>query len=127
MQHAHRADFRAGSFGAWAALLGASGTLACCALPALLVALGAGAALSTLVAAVPQIVWLSEHKTGVFAAAALLLALGGWSQWRQRRAPCPLAPEARAACLTLRRRSRVVYTSALGVFGIGSVFAFALG
>jgi hypothetical protein len=38
------------------ALLASSGTLICCALPALLVAVGAVAALSSLVSAVPQLV-----------------------------------------------------------------------
>lgn len=42
------------------------------ALPALLVMLGAGAALAGLVRVFPQIVWLTEHK------ALLLLALGAW-------------------------------------------------
>jgi hypothetical protein len=38
-------------------------TLLCCALPALLLALGAGAVVASAVAAVPQLVWRSEHKT----------------------------------------------------------------
>ena len=37
-------------------LFASSGTLVCCALPALLVALGAGAALSSLVSVFPQVV-----------------------------------------------------------------------
>src|SRR6187200_1056050 len=42
---------------ATAALLASSGTLVCCVLPALMVALGAGAALAGLVTAVPQLIW----------------------------------------------------------------------
>ena len=56
------------------ALLASSATLVCCVLPAVLVALGAGAALAGLVTAVPQLVWLSEHKALVFGGAAALLA-----------------------------------------------------
>jgi hypothetical protein len=59
------------------ALFASSGTLVCCALPALLVAVGAGAALSSLVSAVPQLVWISEHKLGVFSFAAVMLAFAG--------------------------------------------------
>ena len=47
-----------------ASLFATSSTLVCCAIPAVLVALGAGAALSSLVAVFPQVVWLSEHKEG---------------------------------------------------------------
>ena len=46
--------------------LASSGTLVCCALPALFVTVGAGAALSSLVSAVPQLVWLSENKEPLF-------------------------------------------------------------
>lgn len=59
------------------ALFASSATLICCVLPAALVALGAGAALAGLVAAVPQLIWLSEHKSGVFGVAAALLAISG--------------------------------------------------
>lgn len=52
-------------------VLASSATLICCVLPAVLVSLGAGAAMVGLVAAFPQLVWLSEHKAGVFAVAAL--------------------------------------------------------
>ena len=49
-----------------ATLLSSAGTLVCCVLPAVLVTLGAGASLAGLVTAIPQLVWLSEHKTLVF-------------------------------------------------------------
>lgn len=71
-------------------LFASSGTLVCCALPALLVALGAGATLSSLVAAFPGIVWVSEYKEIVFGAAGLMLSIGGLAQWRARVAPCPI-------------------------------------
>ena len=43
-------------------LFTSGGTLICCALPALLVSLGAGAVMASVVSSVPQIVWFSEHK-----------------------------------------------------------------
>ena len=49
-----------------ATLFATSGTLVCCAIPAALVTLGAGAALSSLVSVFPQVVWLSEHKEALF-------------------------------------------------------------
>lgn len=119
-----RTGLHAGAWGAFAALLASSGTLVCCALPALLVALGAGAALSSLVAAVPQLVWLSEHKALVFGFAALMLGVAGALQWRQRHAPCPIDPSLRDACLRTRRTSRRVYAVSVVLFAVGAWFAF---
>jgi hypothetical protein len=59
-------------------ILSSFSTLFCCALPALLVSLGAGAALASVVSAVPQLVWLSEHKVPLFAFAGVVLALSAF-------------------------------------------------
>ncbi|MBU6270682.1 MAG: hypothetical protein KGQ67_05205 [Betaproteobacteria bacterium] len=121
-----RNGLRQSALWAWLSLLAGSGTLVCCALPALLVMLGAGAALSGLVAAVPQIVWLSEHKGWVFGTASVLMLGGGVLQWRNRTAPCPLDPDLRSACLRTRRWSQVVYGVSLLLLAIGAAFAFVL-
>jgi hypothetical protein len=118
------APLRQGAWSAWAALAASSGTLICCALPALLVALGAGAALAGLVSVFPQIVWLSEHKAPVFGVAAVAMALGGWMQWRNRSAPCPTEPALREACLRTRRTSARVYAASLACLALGAWFAF---
>ena len=109
---------------AFLSLFTSTGTLICCALPALLVAFGAGAALSTLVAFVPGLVCVSEYKELVFGAAGLMLAISGWLQWRSRFAPCPLEPDLRDACLRTRRTSRRVYLLSVAIFAIGGWFAF---
>ena len=121
-----QAELRQSAFSAWLSLLASGGTLVCCALPALLVMLGAGAALSGLVSAVPQIVWLSEHKGWVFGSASVLMLAGGWLQWRNRTAPCPLDPQLRAACLRTRRWSLGVYLVSLLLLAVGAAFAFVL-
>ena len=118
------ADPGRGSWSAWAALAASSSTIVCCALPAALTALGAGAALSSLVSAVPQMVLLSEHKRIVFTATALMLAIAGWLQWRARLAPCPIDPALRHACQRTRRWSRVSYAASLALFATGTWFAF---
>jgi hypothetical protein len=107
-------------------LLASSSTLVCCALPALLVALGAGAALSSLVSSVPQLVWLSEYKTGVFALAGLLLVASGALQWRNRFAPCPVDFKLRQACLRTRQTARGMWLFSVAVYAVGGVFAFVL-
>jgi hypothetical protein len=122
--HAHSQPQRQGLAAAWVSLLASGSTLVCCALPALLVTLGAGAALSTLVAAVPQIVWISEHKELVFGTAVVLMAAGGWVQWANRSAPCPIDPKLRDACLRTRRFSARLYLFSLLLLVVGGWFAF---
>src|ERR1700689_2860284 len=95
------------------ALLASSATLVCCVLPAVLVAIGAGAALVGLVTAVPQLIWLSEHKPRVFGTAGALLAISGAALWVGRRAPCPADPELAHSCRRLRRLSAIIYAVAV--------------
>jgi hypothetical protein len=118
------AESRAGFWSSVATLFASSGTLVCCALPALLVAVGAGAALSSLVSVFPQLVWLSEHKDALFLTAGLMLVASGALQWTNRNAPCPTDPRLRDACLRTRRTSARVYRISVGVYAIGAWFAF---
>lgn len=108
----------------WAALVTSSGTLICCALPALFVAVGAGAALSSVIASVPQLIWFSEHKTGIFLTAATMLLASGILQWRSRNLPCPADPALANKCAVTRSRSLRIYGASVGLFSIGGFFAF---
>jgi hypothetical protein len=100
------------------------GTLLCCALPALLVTLGMGAALAGLVGSAPWITAISDYKAAVFTVAGVLIALAASMQWRARNAPCPADPAKARACSRLRK----VSWSVLGVAGFlyltGFFFAF---
>ena len=107
-------------------LAASSGTLVCCVLPAVMVALGAGASLAGLVTAFPQLVWLSEHKPLVFGTAFALLALSGVVQWRARSLPCPTDARLAAACTRLRRASWWLWGIALAATLTGAAFAFVL-
>ncbi|HEX2546018.1 MAG TPA: hypothetical protein VHL79_14140 [Ramlibacter sp.] len=120
------AQARGSFWSSLAALFASSGTLVCCAIPAVLVALGAGAALSSLVAVFPQIVWLSEHKEALFAFAGAALVASGWLQWRNRTAPCPVDPRLRDACLRTRKVSLRVYFASVAFYLVGGFFAFVL-
>lgn len=106
----------------WLALAASGSTLVCCALPALLVSLGAGAVLASLVSTFPQLIWLSMHKGLVFGLAGVMLAFGGWLQ--SRPASCPADPALARACARYRRISRAVYFTSLGLYFIGGFFAF---
>ncbi|MCS6996752.1 MAG: hypothetical protein NZ533_07330 [Casimicrobiaceae bacterium] len=115
---------RLGAAASWLSVFTSASTLVCCALPALLVALGAGATLASLVGMFPQLVWLSEHKGLVFTVAGVMLAVAGYFQWRARYAPCPADPALAAACTRQRRISRAVYTVSVALYLIGGFFAF---
>ena len=110
----------------YASLVTSAGTLVCCTIPALLVALGAGAVLASAVTAFPALVWLSEHKLAVFGAAAVMLCIAGVLQWRARAAPCPPDPAQAAACRRTRAASGIVYAVSVATFAVGALFAFVL-
>lgn len=117
-------QFRSTFASAFLSLFTSGGTLICCALPALMVSLGAGAAMAGLVGAFPQIVWLSEHKVALFIVAGIMLLLAGAMQWRARSLPCPIEPSLAAACMRSRKLSIVVYLFSVAIFLIGAFFAF---
>lgn len=119
-----QAEQRRSATTSWLALFAGTSTLLCCALPALLVTLGAGAALATLVSVFPQIVWLSEHSGWVFGIGGVMLLLGGVAQWQQRHAPCPIDPGLRQVCMAQRRRSARIYGVSVLLFAVGTWFAF---
>lgn len=105
-------------------LFTSAGTLVCCALPALFVTLGMGAALAGLVSTAPWLVLLSEHKLAVFAMAGVLLSLSAFLQWRGRNAPCPVDPKQAKACMRLRKISVGILAFSILVYLTGVFFAF---
>ena len=111
---------------AFGSLLASSATLVCCVLPAVLVSLGAGAALVGLVSTFPQLVWLSEHKGWVFGLAGVLLAASGAMLWHARSLPCPVDPAAARTCTRLRRISASIFFVATGSYLLGATYAFLL-
>lgn len=111
-------------FVAFLSLFTSAGTLVCCALPALFVALGFGAAFAGLVGTFPQLIWLSENKAWIFAIGGILLSAGALLQWRARYEPCPLDPALARACTSARRTSFWLYVASLVIYLVGAFFAF---
>ena len=99
-------------------------TLLCCALPALLVSLGAGAAIIGLVSTFPQLIWLSEHKVALFGFAGVMLVISAVSRHAARGAPCPIDPQQAKACMRLRQISAGIFYFSLLVYGVAFFFAF---
>jgi hypothetical protein len=100
------------------------GTLICCALPALMVSLGMGAALAVLVSDFPALIWLSRHKGLVFFLSAAMIVLAGVMLWRARNFPCPADPVKARACTRLRRVSWWIWGLSVLFFSTGAFFAF---
>lgn len=107
-----------------ASLFTSASTLVCCALPALFVSLGMGAALVGLIGAVPQLIWFSEHKVVVFGVAGVFLAVNGIAQYRSRNAPCPIEKALADACMHARKWSKRIYFTSIAVYLVGAFFAF---
>jgi len=126
MTDASQAPLRRNAGVALLALAASTGTLLCCVLPAVMVSLGAGAALAGLVTAVPQLVWLSAHKALVFGVAGGLLVVSGLLLWHARRLPCPADPALARTCARLRRWSVGLWAGAAVLTSIGALYAFVL-
>ncbi|CAN1534438.1 hypothetical protein MCEREM21_01557 [Burkholderiaceae bacterium] len=124
MSHDGLNETKTGYISSLISLFASSSTLICCAIPALLVSLGAGATLASLVAVFPKIVWISEHKEAIFMVSTALMCIGGVLQWRNRNAPCPIDAKQRDACLKTRKISQRIYWISLGLLIIGGWFAF---
>jgi hypothetical protein len=106
------------------ALFGSFSTLFCCALPALLVSIGAGAAVIGLVSTFPQLIWLSEHKVGLFIFAGVMLTLSGIMRYLTRNSPCPADPKKAKVCMRMRRFSLGIFLFSLTMYCVGFYFAF---
>jgi len=106
-------------------LLTSSSTLLCCALPALLVLLGAGSTIASLVTAFPQLVWLSEHKIYIFYSGAFLITLSGYWQFKTQNV-CPTDPQLAEACRKGKKISRWIWGISLILYLIGFSVTFIL-
>ncbi|MDG2459698.1 MAG: hypothetical protein P8M73_02355 [Luminiphilus sp.] len=106
------------------ALFGSASTLLCCALPALLISIGAGAVMAGLTSAIPGIIWLSTHKDILFLLSGLMMVASTGLWWQQRNAPCPVDPIKAAACTRLRQINKWLLSSAWLAYICGIFFAY---
>jgi len=99
-------------------------TLICCALPALLVSLGFGATLVSVLTTFPQLIWLSEHKTLVFSVVGGCLLFAWFARYNAESLICPSDPKLAESCGRARRISGVIFYISLGLYLVGGFFAF---
>ena len=107
-------------------LFASSSTLICCALPALFVALGAGASFASLVSTMPFLITLSVYKLHITSFALIMLIVAGYTNYRTASMPCPADPELGRACLRTRRRSLNVYYASSGLFVFATFFTYVV-
>lgn len=108
-----------------AALLLASGTLLCCALPILLVTLGMGATVAAWVSAAPWLVALSHYKGWMFALSGAGLLGAAFLLYRPGRT-CPTDARLARLCAIADRWNRRVLGLAAVLWVVGAFAAYLL-
>lgn len=117
-------------FVAYLSLFTSLGTLLCCALPSLLVLLGLGATVASILSTVPWLVKLSHHKVWVFTIAGVLIGVAFIQTYavsprlRNEENCTPNNPE---ACRNANRFSKVVLWVAAAIYAAGFFVAYILG
>ena len=99
-------------------------TLICCALPALLITIGMGASLATLIGFVPLITKVSDYKFIIFGVSAIIIIFGFFVQWNSRNYSCPSDPVKAYYCKILRKSSWIILFLSLAIFVVGMFYAF---
>ena len=100
------------------------GTLVCCALPALLVTLGLGTSLASLIGFFPWITLISEFKLTIFVVSGSLISLAFFFQWHTKYLPCPADPKKAKLCQNLKKISWILLSFSLVFYLVGFFFAF---
>jgi len=114
---------------AYLGLFSSVGTLFCCALPSVLVLLGLGATVASVLASAPWLVVLSRHKAWMFATSGALVAVNFYYVYRvvprilARRGACAADDP---ACARASRASRVLLWLSTLLLLIGFSVAYVL-
>ena len=101
------------------------GTLVCCALPALLVTLGMGASLISILGIFPWITVISEQKEIVFIISGIFLSLGFVNQYVNNiSSSCPTDPNEARICKNLKKVNWIILFFSSTLYIVGLFFAF---
>lgn len=110
--------------GTFLSLFTSFSTLICCALPVLLVTLGMGASLASLISLFPWIVVVSKYKIQIFIFAGFLLLISAYSFWQGKYLPCPSDPLKAKNCSRLRTINLIMLIISTIIYFVGFFFAF---
>ena len=105
-------------------LFASTSTLICCALPAIFVAIGAGATFASLITSFPFLIILSKYKLYITLFALIMIAIAGYFNYKTYYMPCLADPELGRMCLQARKRSRIMYYISVTVFIFATVFTY---
>lgn len=109
-----------------AALFSSTGTLICCALPAVVSAIAGGAAVTSMISTFPWLVTLSFYKDWIFLGAGLLLAISAVLTFRPKgKIACSITGG--RGCEVAGHFTRITFWVSLGFYLSGAFFAYALG
>ena len=101
------------------------GTLVCCALPALLVTLGMGASLISILGVFPWITVISEQKKIVFIISGIFLSLGFVNQYVNNiSSSCPTNENEARICKNLKKVNWIILFFSSILYIVGLFFAF---
>jgi mercuric ion transport protein len=104
-------------------------TLLCCALPSLLVLLGLGASVASMLSFLPWLVTLSRHKVLTFSISGVLIACSFLNTYYIL--PCltkrECSPDKPDSCAEASRLSRILLWVSAAIYGVGVFVAFLLG
>ena len=103
-----------------------SSTLICCALPAIFVAVGAGATLASLINVFPQLIIISQYKVLISFITLIILLFAGVMIKKSEALPCPVDPNLRTICLKTRKNSKILYYLSVIIFASASVFTYLI-
>ena len=101
------------------------GTLICCALPALLVTLGMGTSLISILGVFPWITVISEQKKIVFIISGIFLSLGFVNQYVNNiSSSCPTNENEARICKNLKKVNWIILFFSSILYIVGLFFAF---
>jgi hypothetical protein len=107
-------------------LFASSSTLICCALPALFVAIGAGASFASLITVFPFIVVLSQYKIYITFFALVMILIAGYANYKTYYLPCPVDPEVGRLCMKTRKNLRYIYYFSVVLFMFSTILTYLI-
>ena len=114
---------RTGAGLGWVSLFASTSTWICCALPILLVTVGAGATLAGITKQFPFLIVLGTHSNWMFTVSGVLLTVAAGVTWHSGQ-HCPTDPVLAQQCLRVRRWNIRILWVSLIIWLIGFVAAY---
>ncbi len=102
----------------WVSLFSSTSTWICCALPILLVTVGAGATLAGITKQFPLLTVLGAHQNWMFTISGVLLTAAAGLTWRSGQ-HCPADPVLAQQCQRTQRLNKRILWVSLIVWSIG--------